>query len=122
MARETFIGMAELDVSRMPFGKHRGRPIRSLPRDYIEWFLRTVEGCEDIRHSMTIVLAEWDSQKRPGARKKVNRRRKTVVHGKPNARARLNEKVYGDRPEGWGQPNGEPCPFDTDVASESACG
>jgi uncharacterized protein (DUF3820 family) len=37
----------------MPFGKHKGTPIRDLPRDYAEWLVSNLgDGKEDIKAAL----------------------------------------------------------------------
>lgn len=103
---------SSLEVDRMPFGKHRGTPLRSIPRDYLEWFLKNIEGCDDIKRSIAVVIAEWNwtrsSQPRPQRSKKKR---------KP-PRERVNEVALGSRPEGWGDDGGAECPFDVPGEAE----
>lgn len=40
----------------LPFGKHRGKPLSQIPRDYLEW-LRTADGiATDLREAISIEL------------------------------------------------------------------
>ena len=39
-------------MSTMPFGKHRGEPLRSLPDDYLQWLARSVELREPLRSAV----------------------------------------------------------------------
>lgn len=34
-----------MDCTRMPFGKHRGRPLSEIPADYLRWVL---DNCDNI--------------------------------------------------------------------------
>jgi uncharacterized protein (DUF3820 family) len=41
---------------KMPFGKHKGTPVRDLPGDYLKW-LSSIELREPLRSSVAAVLA-----------------------------------------------------------------
>ena len=50
------------DVEFMSFGKHKGRPIKEIPDDYLAWVLKTV----DLREPLESALRnEWDRRHRP---------------------------------------------------------
>jgi hypothetical protein len=40
----------------MPFGKHKGRPLESLPKGYLGWLRRKVPMGEELRNEVIFVL------------------------------------------------------------------
>lgn len=49
--------MAPLTVKTMPFGKHKGTSLSSLPRGYRTWLLGLADLDPDLRHSLTALTA-----------------------------------------------------------------
>jgi exodeoxyribonuclease X len=45
----------------MPFGKHRGKPIKELPNDYLTWILENLEMRKSLR---TVLEAEYERRGR----------------------------------------------------------
>jgi len=41
-----------LDIKTMPFGKHKGKPLREVPRDYLRWLLAQDNLDPDLRASI----------------------------------------------------------------------
>lgn len=102
------MGDSALPVTRMPFGKHKGTPLRSIPKAYLEWFLDNVEGCQDIKSAILTVLADWILER---AEKPAQQRRKK--NRKP-PRERVNEVAHGSQTDR----RGEECPFDVPGEAE----
>ena len=46
------------EVTRMPFGKYKGATLRSIPREYLEWFVREAKGCENVKRSILAALGD----------------------------------------------------------------
>jgi len=42
----------------MPFGKHKGRRIRDLPRDYLRWLLTRADISRSLRRAIEILTGE----------------------------------------------------------------
>ncbi|EJY56249.1 DNA polymerase III, epsilon subunit [Alicyclobacillus hesperidum URH17-3-68] len=56
---EALIAFAEspIEMQTMPFGKHRGVPLRDVPLDYLDWALRNMQDLSpDLRWSIERVL------------------------------------------------------------------
>jgi len=47
-----------LFVHTMPFGKHRGKPITEVPRDYFQWLMKQDNVDPDLMYTMKRVIAE----------------------------------------------------------------
>jgi uncharacterized protein (DUF3820 family) len=94
----------ELEVVHMPFGKYKGTALRSIPKDYLVWFTKNAERCENIKRSMRIVLAEWGWQdgKASKGKPKRKKRRQPPVDGYAAAQQRAS--IPSDTIE--------ECPFD----------
>lgn len=46
-----------IQVKKMPFGKHRGKALADLPKDYVRWALKNIDNLEpDLRVSLEAVL------------------------------------------------------------------
>jgi uncharacterized protein (DUF3820 family) len=100
-------------VRTMPFGKYKGRPFPSIPRDYLEWVCREFDKDCDLRREAEMQLAKWDSLSgKKGGKKKKRREskppefvkclscqndngREIVLPGRPE-RARLCDKCFGE--------------------------
>jgi uncharacterized protein (DUF3820 family) len=77
----------EIGRRKMPFGKYKGRPFRSIPRDYLEWMCREFDKDNDLRLEAVRQLAEWDSLSgKKGGNKKKRRKSKTPAPPPPAAR------------------------------------
>ena len=44
-------------TTTMPFGKHKGTPVAYVPRPYLEWFLKEVNGCGEVKDAIRALLA-----------------------------------------------------------------
>lgn len=42
---------------RMPFGKHKGIDVADVPRQYLEWFLREINGCGEVKDAIRSLLS-----------------------------------------------------------------
>jgi len=42
--RELAENLADLETYRMPFGRYRGRPLHTLPYEYLHWFAEKPDG------------------------------------------------------------------------------
>jgi len=50
--------MAPVFVNVMPFGKHKGTPLKALPSAYMQWLLKLGDGLDrDMRYSLDLILA-----------------------------------------------------------------
>lgn len=47
---------------KMPFGKHKGKPLEKVPRDYLEWLVGTVEDQPDLVAAAKRVLNHEDKK------------------------------------------------------------
>src|SRR5262249_52591034 len=57
------------DMTRMPFGRHRGEPVADVPTSYLAWYLReatTVEPC--VRRAIARAVARRVEGRRDGPR------------------------------------------------------
>lgn len=112
----------ELEVVHMPFGKYHGRALRSIPKDYMTWFVENVKDKPDIVRSMQIVLAEWgwtSARQMPKKGKPPKARKPKRQHPRKQQPASLVYKTHaGPWPDGWGRPEnheqGGPPPFDVE--------
>ena len=43
-------------ISVMPFGKHKGKPFKEIPIDYIDWVLKNVELKDNLRKALELEL------------------------------------------------------------------
>jgi hypothetical protein len=44
---------------KMPFGKHKGKPLGEVPKDYLQWLLRKADRMDsDTREAVEIVLKQ----------------------------------------------------------------
>jgi len=58
---DELIAFAEspIEVQTMPFGKHKGMPLKDVPLDYLDWALRNLQDLSpDLRWSMQRVLEQ----------------------------------------------------------------
>jgi hypothetical protein len=56
---------------KMPFGQHKGKDLRNVPRPYLEW-LKTRDIDDRLKEAIDSTIAEWDSMKRrPKKQKKA---------------------------------------------------
>jgi hypothetical protein len=82
---------------RMPFGKHKGCPVHSLPEDYLSWLWENVELREPLRSAVWEALEgrEPEFLPHPQTVKSVYRRLAAKWHpdvgGSTEAMAALNE-------------------------------
>lgn len=53
----------------MPFGKHKGQPITTLPTEYLGWLLSLGDGLREPLRSAT--MAEWQRRQQPSGGKKA---------------------------------------------------
>lgn len=44
-------------AAKMPFGKHKGCNVADVPRSYLEWFLREINGCGEVKDVIRALLA-----------------------------------------------------------------
>lgn len=94
-------GKAPLEVERMPFGKHRGRPLRSVPRDYLEWVVANIVKFKPLVRSAEVVIAEldWQEGKQPASRE----RQPTRMSSRPKTAVGCSPAPMGRYADGWGQ-------------------
>ena len=53
--------------TRLPFGRYRGRDIRNVPCDYLEWFLENVDSCSPaLRRAIRELLDAAEHDADPG--------------------------------------------------------
>lgn len=45
-----------LEIKKMPFGKHKGKPLSEVPKDYIDWLLKQDNVDQDLATSLKAVL------------------------------------------------------------------
>jgi len=47
------ISKSPTHITKMSFGKHKGTPLKDLPKAYITWLLEKAEIDEDLRFALT---------------------------------------------------------------------
>lgn len=50
------LSQAPLEVTKMPFGKHKGLPLAQVPKDYVRWLLAQDGLDADLRYSLQALL------------------------------------------------------------------
>lgn len=51
------LARSPIRITKMPFGKHRSKPLADLPKDYVRWALKNIDNLEpDLRVSLEAVL------------------------------------------------------------------
>lgn len=63
----------------MPFGKHKGKRLSSIPRSYLEWMVSEFEKGDSLRAAAQQVLDGWNRQRKVD-RKRKRRRAEPVVY------------------------------------------
>lgn len=71
----------------MPFGKHKGVPLASVPSDYLRWMLRSIDLYDDLKSDVERVLVTrgGDSPLVTSGKKSKRRRKRKRTHNRQSS-------------------------------------
>jgi hypothetical protein len=87
-----------MSEQRMPFGKHKGVPVKDLPGEYLKW-LATIELREPLKSAVAAALGWKQVPVQLGAGNTASSARSTFVGAATTSSARPEGVLNGPRPE-----------------------